>query len=315
MRHAEYSTHLPAGNIQSIGLIALIAASGCPEKAITKYQLLNVPNIQVAWLKAAGREDLIEKSQNRVAYRFCSRHFPPSSVKNKLLSSDAVPNKCLPGSKDEDDSDDIEVHQDIVCNSCSNLILGFRYKCVTCVDYDLCSKCEMLETHPEHYMLRISKPLKYGLADNLVKKWQEFFKSKHIVPKSNMASGSNSDNDTSDDEPITKYVKHYDSGIDLSEDTKERIRKEVTRVLNIKPDTKSKKNAKKRKDSNTTRKRGGEDTDKQSKRQKSKDDDVQCEESKSHVDIPEMVFADVNEQVVYVKNETPLSLETPMNGL
>ncbi|XP_026760323.2 uncharacterized protein LOC113519420 [Galleria mellonella] len=285
-------------------------------KHLKYYSLPKERDRQIAWLKAAGREDLIEKSQNRVAYRICSRHFPPSSIKNKLLSPDAIPIKCLPGTKDEDVSEDAEFHQDIICNSCQNLILGFRYKCVSCVDYDLCPKCEMIETHPEHYMLRIPKPLKFSVADDLVKKWKQFFQSKHAVAESNKCSDSENDSDSSDNEPITKYVKHYDSGIDLSEDVKEKIRNEVTRVLSIKQDTekKSKKSTKKRKDNITTRKRGGEDLTKMSKRQKSNDEhEIECEESKLNVAIPEMVFADVNEQMMDVKSETPL--DTAMNDM
>lgn len=53
------------------------------------------------------------------------------------------------------------VHSDIICDNCSNPIMGFRYKCVNCDDYDLCQKCEMQETHPDHFMLRMPKPLKF----------------------------------------------------------------------------------------------------------------------------------------------------------
>jgi len=50
------------------------------------------------------------------------------------------------------------------CDSCNKNIVGIRYKCSVCPDYDLCSVCEELntqkETHPQnHYFLKINKPI------------------------------------------------------------------------------------------------------------------------------------------------------------
>lgn len=55
---------------------------------------------QEQWLIAAGREDLLEKPQEkRNTYRFCSRHFAAQSIKNKHLCNDATPSLHLPGSQ------------------------------------------------------------------------------------------------------------------------------------------------------------------------------------------------------------------------
>merc|ERR1712047_166419 len=37
-------------------------------------------------------------------------------------------------------------------------VIGFRYKCVECPDYDLCGKCEAKGFHPGHNMMRIATP-------------------------------------------------------------------------------------------------------------------------------------------------------------
>ncbi|XP_076642064.1 refractory to sigma P [Halictus rubicundus] len=50
-------------------------------------------------------------------------------------------------------------HGNVICDGCDNTISGFRYKCLTCEDYDLCSKCETLGLHAEHVMLRMLRPL------------------------------------------------------------------------------------------------------------------------------------------------------------
>lgn len=52
-------------------------------------------------------------------------------------------------------------HVGIVCDGCDKSVCGFRYKCVQCSDYDLCSDCEAKGLHPEHCMIRISMPLQW----------------------------------------------------------------------------------------------------------------------------------------------------------
>ena len=46
----------------------------------------------------------------------------------------------------------------VTCDGCDETIAGFRYKCVTCPDFDLCVGCEMKCVHPHHYMIRIPNP-------------------------------------------------------------------------------------------------------------------------------------------------------------
>ena len=52
-------------------------------------------------------------------------------------------------------------HPGVVCNVCDNTIIGTRFKCLTCPDYDLCSTCEVKGFHPEHDMLRIRTPKRH----------------------------------------------------------------------------------------------------------------------------------------------------------
>jgi hypothetical protein len=53
------------------------------------------------------------------------------------------------------------VHERIMCDNCKTApIKGFRYHCVLCEDFDLCSDCELKNLH-KHPMLKISSPEKY----------------------------------------------------------------------------------------------------------------------------------------------------------
>lgn len=50
-------------------------------------------------------------------------------------------------------------HKDIICDNCeSENIMGVRYKCSECDDYDLCEKCEAKGVHSHHTFLKIRKP-------------------------------------------------------------------------------------------------------------------------------------------------------------
>jgi len=47
------------------------------------------------------------------------------------------------------------VHKTVTCNECSMYpIIGNRYKCTVCLDYDLCEACENKESNHKHTMLK-----------------------------------------------------------------------------------------------------------------------------------------------------------------
>ena len=52
------------------------------------------------------------------------------------------------------------VHNGVVCDGCNTTpIVGDRYKCTVCADYDLCSACEASAIHPAaHSLLKLRQP-------------------------------------------------------------------------------------------------------------------------------------------------------------
>lgn len=52
-------------------------------------------------------------------------------------------------------------HPGVTCDGCEMGIIGPRFKCAVCPDYDLCKKCEKRGIHPEHDFMKIRKP-KFG---------------------------------------------------------------------------------------------------------------------------------------------------------
>ena len=55
-----------------------------------------------------------------------------------------------------------QVHPGVTCDGCEGPVLGPRYKCLTCPDYDLCGSCEARGLHVQHKMIRLPAPCKRG---------------------------------------------------------------------------------------------------------------------------------------------------------
>ncbi|KAJ2089914.1 hypothetical protein IW138_003044 [Coemansia sp. RSA 986] len=51
------------------------------------------------------------------------------------------------------------VHVSVCCDACNKLIVGVRFKCGNCLDYDLCEKCEADSEHnSDHLLIKIRTP-------------------------------------------------------------------------------------------------------------------------------------------------------------
>lgn len=51
------------------------------------------------------------------------------------------------------------LHPNVTCDGCEGPIMGTRFKCSVCPDYDLCSSCQAQGKHTEHALLPIWHPL------------------------------------------------------------------------------------------------------------------------------------------------------------
>jgi len=55
-------------------------------------------------------------------------------------------------------SEEDMVHEDVRCNNCQgHPIVGIRYKCYVCPDFDFCGKCEATVKHP-HPFIKLTVP-------------------------------------------------------------------------------------------------------------------------------------------------------------
>lgn len=69
--------------------------------------------------------------------------------------------------EDRADMTNIEkiLHPGVICDVCEKSIHGFRFKCMQCVDYDLCSDCMMMGNHHDHYLVRMTEPIDWSSRD------------------------------------------------------------------------------------------------------------------------------------------------------
>ncbi|KAI9521918.1 hypothetical protein NQZ68_042242, partial [Dissostichus eleginoides] len=52
-------------------------------------------------------------------------------------------------------------HPDVTCDGCEGPVVGTRFKCSVCPNYDLCSACQARGTHTEHQLLPIWHPMQW----------------------------------------------------------------------------------------------------------------------------------------------------------
>jgi len=96
-----------------------------------------------------------------------------------------------------------EVHAGVTCDGCQRPVQGFRYKCMSCPDFDLCSGCETDGVHGEHNMLRMVKPLPSAWPQHLFKKFQR------LQDRADKRRGSNQNDDDEREVIIPPPFPHH----------------------------------------------------------------------------------------------------------
>jgi len=76
---------------------------------------------------------------------------------SNITSQDQFGDSQTDGNSTED-SLQSNVHEDVQCEACKiNPIVGIRFKCSICPDYNLCEVCEIVEDH-DHFLLKLTRP-------------------------------------------------------------------------------------------------------------------------------------------------------------
>uniref|UniRef100_A0A8C5KE62 Sequestosome 1 n=1 Tax=Jaculus jaculus TaxID=51337 RepID=A0A8C5KE62_JACJA len=72
------------------------------------------------------------------------------------------------------------VHPNVICDGCNGPVVGTRYKCSVCPDYDLCSVCEGKGLHKEHSKLVFPNPFGHFSEGFSHSRWLRKLKHGHF---------------------------------------------------------------------------------------------------------------------------------------
>ncbi|XP_018544645.1 sequestosome-1 isoform X2 [Lates calcarifer] len=88
------------------------------------------------------------------------------------------------------------LHPNVTCDGCDAPVVGTRFKCSVCPNYDLCSTCQARGTHTEHALLPIWHPLQWFPRG----KWMK--RIRHCMWNQNLNQGQppNQDQDQTQDQ-------------------------------------------------------------------------------------------------------------------
>lgn len=87
---------------------------------------------------------------------------PCETFRNFLGKDKCGGAQCGSGSNNNNNANNNNVHEGVTCDGCSGGIVGIRYKCSVCWDYDLCEACEAkgAAVHDiSHPLIKIATPL------------------------------------------------------------------------------------------------------------------------------------------------------------
>jgi len=124
------------------------------EKVATVYPTLKHKLFNISWVDSDGDEVTIA-SDDELVIALTEMTGPVYkiniSIKGEKKSEQTA-------TKEGESAGEGELHVGVTCDGCEGPVIGARYKCVVCPDYDLCSKCEAKGLHPGHNMIKMTAP-------------------------------------------------------------------------------------------------------------------------------------------------------------
>lgn len=122
------------------------------DKSGAEFSIINNDDLAVFLEGEELFENVVRVEINGVNREPQSPETPPKRV--RIEEQQATPSTAAINP----DSTPKEMHENVICDCCDEIIAGFRYKCTECFNFDLCMTCEGKMRHREHIMIRIPSP-------------------------------------------------------------------------------------------------------------------------------------------------------------
>merc|ERR1712079_48590 len=117
-------------------------------------------NCKVSW-KDEDNDDVTIETDEELLIALQELVGPVYKLQVVKTEADFIPDHSNAGNgntNQENQKQDGEVHYGVSCDGSDGPVQGFRYKCMVCPDFDLCSLCEAKGLHPGHNMIRFASP-------------------------------------------------------------------------------------------------------------------------------------------------------------
>jgi len=89
----------------------------------------------------------------------------PTTILRLFITEDSPPSIVKRDAATAPQATEGPIHPNVICDGCNNGVVGTRYKCLVCHDFDLCEPCESQKSHdPSHPMLKIQQPIQDSLG-------------------------------------------------------------------------------------------------------------------------------------------------------
>jgi len=113
--------------------------------------------MKITWRDEDGDDVCIESDEELV---IALHEMKGPLYKLSLAACNQEPLKSTPKDHVRETPVGAQVHPGVICDACEGPVVGPRYKCLKCPDYDLCGKCEAkgCRVDPGHNMMRIATP-------------------------------------------------------------------------------------------------------------------------------------------------------------
>ncbi|KAF8498455.1 hypothetical protein BU17DRAFT_59289 [Hysterangium stoloniferum] len=69
---------------------------------------------------------------------------------NPPSQKDLTPREIITALGPRENTPQTVIHRDVICDKCNETVVGARFKCLNCPDFDLCDKCVSLVEHPNY---------------------------------------------------------------------------------------------------------------------------------------------------------------------